>query len=176
MTLDNSLISNYIECMKTDHVIALIAGIRDAAHSLILRELARHGVHDLAPSHGAILDELYRQEILRMNELAARIRRDKSTVTVLVDKLVQLGYVKKRASRRDRRATEVTLAAKGRRLQPVFERVSAVLLERVFAGLSPARAERLVAELEHIRNNLKIHATNTLQASSEQVDTQRRTL
>ena len=172
--LDNSLTSNYLVAVKTDHVVALIANIHEAAHSLILRELARNGVHDLAPSHGAILDELYRQSPLRMNELAKKIRRDKSTVTALVNKLVQLGYVKKRPTNLDRRATEVTLTAKSRNLQPVFEKVSQVLLDRVYSGFTTARAEQMITELEEVLVNFKAHSRRTLQTSAEITDTPRR--
>lgn len=143
--------------MRTDHTVALIANIRDRAHRMILRELAARGVYDLAPSHGKILDELYREDGLRMQVLAGRIRRDKSTVTVLVNKLVELGYLRRQASPRDRRVTELYLTRRGRGLRPVFEEVSAQLLQQLFGDMKPADRESLVGHLEEIMKNLQTY-------------------
>ncbi len=140
--------------MNTDGVIAIISTIRDQAHKLIAEELAKYEDYALAPSHGSILTVLYQVEQMPMNELAKRIKRDKSTVTVLVNKLVELGYVQKYRDYKDRRVTVVTLTRKGWDLEPAFERISEVLIERTFKGFSDKDKVALVKGLIRIRENL----------------------
>jgi DNA-binding MarR family transcriptional regulator len=81
--------------MKTDHVIALISAARDKANKLVNRELRSRNIHGLAPSHGAILYELFRSATIPMKKVAQRINRDKSRATALIKKLMALGYVDK---------------------------------------------------------------------------------
>jgi len=140
--------------MNIEGVIALIARIREKAHNLIIEELSKRGIHSLVPSHGAILDELYREDGLAMKELATRIRRDKSTVTTLVKKLEFLGYVERKADPADGRYWLICLTEKGRTLRPVFEEVSEILISMVFQGFEEGEKEALVSDLWRVYNNL----------------------
>ena len=140
--------------MNTKGVIALIARIREKAHNLIMDELSRRGIHALVPSHGAILDELYREDGLSMKELAKRIRRDKSTVTTLVRKLENLGYVEREADPADGRYWLICLTDKGWRLRPIFEEISEILVNRVFQGFEKGEKEALVSNLWRVDKNL----------------------
>ncbi len=140
--------------MEISHIVGLVSKIRGRAHQLILRELANDGVYDLAPSHGKILDELYRRDGLQMNEIARRVRRDKSTITALVNKLEKRGYVRKTRATADGRATLVSLTPKGQNLRPTFDRVSEILLDRIYRGMPPAQRETLIVGLEQVLQNL----------------------
>ncbi len=136
-------------------VIGQVARIRGRAHKLILRELAKNGVYDLVPSHGKILDELYRRDRLRMNELAASTRRDKSTITTLVNKLERLGYVRRERSLDDGRSTYIVLTKKGEQLRPIFDKVSEQLLDIVWRGFSEPEKQVLVKGLDKMSRNLQ---------------------
>lgn len=141
--------------MNTDVVIGQVAGIRGRAHKLILRELAKNGVYDLVPSHGKILVELYNRDRLPMSELAASTRRDKSTITTLVNKLERLGYVKRERSLDDGRSTYITLTEKGQQLRPIFDKVSQQVLDVVWRGFSEQEKQVLVNGLKKMSGNLK---------------------
>jgi DNA-binding MarR family transcriptional regulator len=146
--------SNYNVRMKTDHVIVLISTIRDKANKLIGRELRSRSIHGLAPSHGAILFELFQSESVSMMEIAKRINRDKSTVTALVKKLIDLGYVERVKDPNDSRVTLVELTKKGRELKPDFDEISKMLLERVYKSHSTQEKEGIIRGLERLLNNL----------------------
>ena len=152
--LDNSLMSNYNVRMKTDHVIVLISTIRDKANKLIDKELRSRNISGLAPSHGAILFELFRSETVSMMEIAKRINRDKSTVTALVKKLIDLGYVERVKDPNDSRVTLVELTKKGRELKPDFDEISKILLERIYKSHSTQEKEGIIRGLERLLNNL----------------------
>ena len=64
-------------------------------------QLGRSAINDLIPTHGNVLTALYESDNkLTMKEIARIIGKDKSTVTPLVNKLVQLGYINKEKSNR----------------------------------------------------------------------------
>ena len=104
--------------MCKGNAIALISRIREKSNRFIVRELEEHGISGIVPSHGDILYILLREERCTMTDLAAKIHRTKANVTVLVDKLVECGYVNKEKSAEDNRVTYITLTEKGKSLRP----------------------------------------------------------
>lgn len=140
--------------MRNNNAVALTSRITERANRLIVRELEARGVKGIVPSHGGILGLLFAGERYTMQELAEKIHRTKPTVTVLVDKLVQLGYVVKEKSREDNRVTFLRLTAQGQALQPLFEAVSEALNRTVYRGLSEIEAEQLELLLQKVKNNL----------------------
>ena len=118
------------------------------------------GVGDIEPAHGDVLGHLYRQDGLSLAELARRSHRTKPTMTVLADKLERLGYVQRRPSETDRRAFELHLTAKSRRLRPVFERISDAMVAAVTANLTDAECAALESLLEKALSSPKTHKEN----------------
>lgn len=151
--VDNSLISNYNELMKTRDVISLISKIRQKVNGFIVAELTRNGMEGIAVSHGDILYALFHQKRMTMAEIAVRIGRDKSTVTALVDKLLRLGYVVKERASEDSRVVYVALTPKGQELEPVFEAISQKLLEMFYTGVTEEEKQELLRILSRIDSN-----------------------
>jgi len=146
--------SNYIVSMETNHIISLVSRIRDKAGRLIIHELQARKISGLAPSHGDILMLLFQSDTVSMREIAERIGRDKSTVTALIKKLIDFGYVQKGPDQNDSRVTLVTLTGAGRALKKDFDEISATLLQRVYRGFSDKEKEVVVHGLERINGNL----------------------
>ena len=101
--------------MNNSMVFSYAARLRKMGNDYILSELGNAGLVDIVPSHGEIL--LYLLE-------AGKVRRTKSTVTVLVAKLARAGYVERRPEPADPRSTLVSLTEKGQSLRPAFEAIS----------------------------------------------------
>lgn len=134
-------------------MIVLTSWIAENAHKLIVQELAARGITGIVPSHGGILGNLFSGEPFTMKELADRISRSKPTVTILVDKLVELGHVTKEKNGADGRATHIRLTAKGLALQPVFEEVSQRVNAVVYQNLSESEIVCAEAVLAKVRRN-----------------------
>ncbi|HUW64460.1 MAG TPA: MarR family transcriptional regulator [Spirochaetia bacterium] len=132
----------------------MISRIREKANRFIMREMSLRGMEGLATSHGDILVALFNHASLSMTELARMIDREKPTVTVLVDKLVTMGYVCKATDQGDKRVTLISLTPKGRALQPDFDEISALLLDSVYRGISDEEKEVLINALMKISKNL----------------------
>ena len=141
--------------MKQMQTISLISKIRANANKFILADLSRQGIKKLSPSHGDILACLYKKEQVTMKEIAEAIHRSKPTVTVLVNKLVELNLVKKKQASDDSRVVYVELTSQGKELRKVFEEVSVNLAQKVFQNLEPAEIKNMEASLKKILANLE---------------------
>lgn len=139
--------------MGTGDIISLISKIRESANKFITDEMDKWGAKGLVPSHGDILSALLKHERLTMKEIADKIGRDKSTVTVLVNKLIDQGYIEKTRDIEDNRVVFVSLTEKGRELKPMFDSISKDLLSIVYKGVSEDEKEELLTILRKIKNN-----------------------
>jgi DNA-binding MarR family transcriptional regulator len=140
--------------MRTDHVVALISRVREAANGLLCSEMARLGHTGLSPSHGGILGLLYERGPVPMGELAEGIGRKKNTVTTLVRTLVEAGYVSRKVSPLDSRVSIVSLTPKGHAFRADFEAISRSLLDTTWGDMEPGRRQDVVAALERMLGNL----------------------
>ena len=131
--------SNYNNYMSA--ILSLISKIHEKGNRFIIEELKNNGAEGLVPSHGDILVCLYKNSKMTMKDIANCIHRTKPTVTVLVDKLEKLGYLKREASDKDSRFTNIVLTQKGEDFQTTFEKISKNLNEMLYKNLSPEESE-----------------------------------
>lgn len=141
--------------MHTGQIIHLISMVHDRTGELIRAELERRGPAGLVPSHGAILAMLYAHGTLPMNALAQGIGRRKNTVTTLVRKLEEAGFVSRSTGLADNRVTMVALTDRGEAFRRDFMDTSERLLAKIWGDMDEARRQQLVASLEDILGNLR---------------------
>jgi DNA-binding MarR family transcriptional regulator len=139
---------------NTAGIIGLISTVRDKANRFILQQLKEHGIEDIVPAHGAIFVALFRHSELPMGKIAQIIERDKSTVTTLVNKLTDMGYLEKRKDNSDSRVSLIRLSEKGKSLETDFMDISKNLFSRVYDGFSDLEKEILMTLVARIKNNL----------------------
>ncbi|MBP7735674.1 MAG: winged helix-turn-helix transcriptional regulator [Spirochaetes bacterium] len=141
--------------MNKDHIIFLIGRINYKANRLLQSELKKHGIRGLAPSHGEIIGALILHGEIQMTGLTAHIDKDKSTITALVNKLVRLGYVKKRKDADDNRVTWIGLTDKGNALKPDIMEISRTLRKKAYENISEREKETLVTLLSKINSTME---------------------
>lgn len=90
-----------------------------------------------------------------MKEIADAIRRTKPTVTVLVNKLAELGLVQKLQAVEDSRVVYVELTEQGKALQKLFEKISADLAQKVFQNMDKEEIKKLEISLQKVLDNLE---------------------
>lgn len=134
-------------------MISLTSQIREKVNRFIESEMMKQGIEGLGTSHGDIIYALFHTPRLMMADISKRIGKDKSTVTALVDKLVRLGYVTKERDPEDARVVHAVLTSKGRKLEPVFERISQDMLEVFYTGISEEEKAVLLRILKKIYSN-----------------------
>ena len=74
-------------------------------------------------------------------------------MTLLIDKLVELGYVAKEKNMEDGRSTYIKITDKGMALEPIFHEVSASVNAVFYKGLSDEEAEFMEAILAKVKRN-----------------------
>ena len=122
-------------------LLSLVSKIHEKGNRFIIEELKNNGAEGLVPSHGDILVCLYKNGKMTMKDIANSIHRTKPTVTVLVDKLEKLGYIKREASDEDNRSTNIVLTQKGEDFKVIFEKISNELNKMLYKNLSPEESE-----------------------------------
>ncbi|WP_390617539.1 MarR family winged helix-turn-helix transcriptional regulator [Maricurvus nonylphenolicus] len=124
-------------------VIGRLSRARDLTQGFLIEALAARGLGELVPSHGEILMALYMNPAMTMQDIAKYVARTKPTVTVLVDKLLALGYVSKKRSPDDGRIFQVSLTAKGKRLLMELGEISEAIHSKIDNILSTNEKQQL---------------------------------
>ena len=101
----------------------------------------------LTPALFAVLNHLRDNDGAIQQEIGAAMAIDPSTMVSLIDQLEGAGLAKRRPSARDRRAREVTITPKGRRVLERGRRAAAQVEDEVLRGLSAAQRRQLLALL-----------------------------
>lgn len=124
--------------------------------AFIQNKLNENNLKDLIPSHGNILTALYNNNgRLKMKEISEIIGKDKSTVTSLVNKLIELDYIEKEKSSNDKRITYIKLREKGKSIEPLFNNISDQVYNTAYKGLSQEEKEAFLNTLKKININFK---------------------
>jgi DNA-binding MarR family transcriptional regulator len=115
-----------------------------AFHTRIAEALGSIG---LTPALFGLLNVLGARDGAIQLELASAMGVDPSTIVSLVDELEGAGLAKRRPHPTDRRAREVTITAKGRRLRDRGRRMALQVEDEVLQGLSATERRELVSLL-----------------------------
>jgi MarR family transcriptional regulator, organic hydroperoxide resistance regulator len=141
---------------RKNPLIKYVVRLGELAVKNIESELARHGLGDLASSHLEIITYLIRKKEAPMQVLADALERDKSTLTVLVRKLTELGFVKQKTASDDGRVRMVSLTPKGAGLKKTTLRIFLATERALEKNMSKTEKEALFILLEKAYNGLKV--------------------
>ena len=120
----------------------------------IEKKLEENGIDDLITSHGNILTALYENNgKLTMSQIAKKIGKDKSTVTPLITKLFQLGYIDKLKNEDDKRITYITITDKGRQLESTFNSITSQVHETAYKNFTPEEKQIFLELLKKLNMN-----------------------
>lgn len=140
--------------LNQKHVLTLISRIRRRTNDFVNIKLKENGLNHFSPSHGDIIFSLLENEKLTMKEISKKIDRKKNTVTVLIGKLINLGYVEKRVCPNDKRVYYISLTKKGFQLENIFFEISNELLIKTYSGLNIEDKENGLKFLNTIYKNI----------------------
>jgi DNA-binding MarR family transcriptional regulator len=134
---------------STDEDVAEFAGqlffrLWRASHTRIAERLESLG---LTPAGFGLLNMLGSREGAIQQELGAAMGVDPSTMVALIDALEGAGLAKRRPHPRDRRAREVVITTKGRRVLDRGRGLAAQVEDEVLRGLSGAERRELLTLL-----------------------------
>jgi DNA-binding MarR family transcriptional regulator len=107
-----------------------------------------------------VLSVLADTPALSLAELAERTLTDQSSVSTVVARLVDNGYVVRRQARGDRRRAELRLTPTGRRVVRTAPRVPQTKMIAAIEAMPAARRAELVRSLEHLAQSIGADAVS----------------
>ncbi len=141
-------------------IISLASQLTTLSRDFITQEMRNAGYPEIEPCHGDVFVALFSEDGLGLVELARRCHKSKSNVSVMVQRLSNLGYLKKANNDEDVRAVRIYLTKKGLGLKPIFEEISEKLQKVVGKGFSSS-------ELTTFETSLRQSITNFESALKE---------
>lgn len=143
--------------MNDKYIVYFVSRAKANMIKFIENRLKSNNLNDLIPTHGNILTALYESDKkLTMKEIAKKIGKDKSTVTSLVNKLINLGYLTKEQSTLDRRVTYISLTQKSRAIEDKFNFISSQVKETAYKDFTHEEKEEFLRLLKKLSSNFKI--------------------
>lgn len=124
------------------------------------KEAARYGI---TRAQWAVLAKLERSEGMKQTELAEQLEMQPITLTRLIDKLCDNGWIERRGDESDRRVNRLYLKKAARPLLGKLAGLKSEITSAALGGISPTDAERLVSQLESIKENVR-NALQTIDA------------
>jgi MarR family transcriptional regulator, transcriptional regulator for hemolysin len=129
------------------------------------RQSARYGI---TRAQWAVLAKVERFEGMKQSELAEQMEMQPITLTRLVDRLCDNGWIERRGDETDRRVNRLYLRKAARPLLAKLSGLRSEITETALEGISPADANRLLTQLEAIKENLRTAIQDEEDARKEQ--------
>lgn len=138
--------------MHSDYFLYNLTKTKKIIHQYIDIRLKEEGFDDLVSAYVDIITVLFINDgKLRMNEISEMIGKDKSTVTVLINRLIEKAYVFKTQSLKDKRVYYVNLTEKSLNKKHVFDQLSNEIKSLAFKGLSDRETDVFESTLKKIQ-------------------------
>ena len=132
----------------------LIARIHQLAGRLFAEKLKKYNLDEINPAQGRILFVLWQKDGISIRELAGKTSLGKSTLTSMLDRLEEAGYLERVPSIGDRRKIKIKLTERDRKLRNIYKKVSNEMTELFYDGFSAGEISEFEKYLRQIFNNL----------------------
>jgi MarR family transcriptional regulator, transcriptional regulator for hemolysin len=122
---------------------------------------ARYGI---TRAQWAVLAKVERTEGMKQTELAEQMEMQPITLTRLIDKLCDAGWIERRGDDTDRRVNRLYLKDAAKPLLAKLAGLKSEITATALDGIAPADTQRLMTQLEDIKENVR----NALQSLCEE--------
>jgi MarR family transcriptional regulator, transcriptional regulator for hemolysin len=116
------------------------------------RQASRYGI---TRAQWAVLAKVERFEGMKQSELAEQMEMQPITLTRLIDRLCDNGWIERRNDDSDRRVNRLYLRKAARPLLGKLGGLRSELTATALEGISPTDAHRLLGQLETIKENIR---------------------
>lgn len=133
----------------------LIAKIHQVSGRIFASILKKSGIDEINPAQGRILFVLWSKDEIPISELARRTLLSKSTLTSMLDRLEETGYVARVPSKIDRRVILIKRTEKDKSLEHKYVQVSNEMTNLFYKGFTPKEINDFENSLKRILANLR---------------------
>lgn len=136
-----------------DSLVSLISHIHSISADFLNKKISKKD--SFVSSHGFILFLLSENNKMTMGEIASKINRNKSTTTVLINKLFSKDLIQIEISKEDNRKKIITLTNEGKKYNTITSKISKELLQVCYKDFSDKEKNELLYLLEKMNNNIE---------------------
>lgn len=131
----------------------LMAKIHQVAGRIFERMLNDYGI-EINSAQGRIMFALWQADGVSINELARKTQLKKSTLTSMLDRLENMGYIKRHPCKEDRRKILINRTSKDKNLEKKYVQLSEEVTKLFYKGFSETEMDRFENDLAKILDNL----------------------
>ncbi|HOJ13176.1 MAG TPA: MarR family transcriptional regulator [Deltaproteobacteria bacterium] len=129
--------------------------IRRGLFAFLRRRLRENGIEGLEPSSGDILHAMDAKGPLTIGELARCTSKHKSTVSPIVKRLEEMGFVSREKDASDGRRSTLRLSERADACRPVLLGLSREMNERLFMGFTEEERRTLFSLMGRVLENAR---------------------
>ncbi|WEK55988.1 MAG: MarR family transcriptional regulator [Candidatus Cohnella colombiensis] len=108
--------------------------------------------HEITPEQWSVLSCLCEQDGISQKSLAARVVKDPTNITRILDQLERKGLALRRTNPVDRRSFSAFVTDKGNQMQAELSSIEEQFMNSILQGLSEQQIDQLKQTLIHIVN------------------------
>ncbi|MCP4544647.1 MAG: MarR family transcriptional regulator [Chloroflexi bacterium] len=131
----------------------LISKIHHLSGRIFARKLKEYQV-EINPAQGRIMFVLWQEPGIAISDLAKKTSLGKSTLTSMLDRLEEMGYVTRVRSKEDRRRIMIQRTEKDKSWQDTYAQVSQDMDALYYDGFSESQIDEFEQYLERLLDNL----------------------
>lgn len=132
----------------------LIAKIHQLTGRIFNQKLKDNKLDKLNPAQGRIMFVLWNKNSLPIHELSKETQLSKSTLTSMLDRLEEAGYIKRTPSKKDRRKIIINLIKVDKEFEQNYINVSNEMLNLFYNDFSEEEIDLFESFLKRLLNNL----------------------
>jgi DNA-binding MarR family transcriptional regulator len=140
----------------------LMAKIHQLAGRILTKKLKEYKIEEINPAQGRIMFVLWRQDEIPIIELAKKTSLGKSTLTSMLDRLEETGFIIRVPSREDRRKILIKRTEKDKSLQDLYMKISQDMTKLYYHGFVEEEIDQFESFLRRIFGNLSEFEKNEL--------------
>lgn len=132
----------------------LISKIKQIQGRVFSRLLTEAGIDEFNGAQGRILFVLWEEDNITVTRLSEKTGLAKTTLTGMLDRLEEMGHIRRVRSKDDRRAVKIILTPEARGLKDKYEAVSEQMSEIFYKGFDENEVTAFEGYLGKVLENL----------------------
>lgn len=132
----------------------LISKIKQIQGRVFEKLLNEHGISEFNGAQGRILFVLWEKDGITASELSQKTGLAKTTLTSMLDRLEEMGHIRRTSSQNDRRALKIVLTPEARMLEDKYNSVSDEMNDIFYGGFNDEEILAFETYLGKVLKNL----------------------
>lgn len=132
----------------------LITKIRELGQQIFDQLLRDNKIDEITSAQGRVIFPIWRQDNISFQDLKKKTMLSKATLSYMLDKLEEAGYIERIRSKKDKRTITIKLTKKNEALQKQFLQVSNEMKDIYYNGFTEDEIDEFEGYLRRLMDNL----------------------